>query len=74
MALTFTTSGYIEVFRDGYFMSRHRSESEALESVANDVSGMTYEIRRPVTKVTKTVTIVTKTATLTVTGELSGNA
>ena len=74
MALTFTTSGYTEVFKDGYFLSKHRSEIEAIESIVNDVSGVNYEIRRPVTKVTKKVTIVTPVATLTVTGEVSGNA
>jgi hypothetical protein len=74
MALTFTTSGYTEVFKDGYFLSRHRSEIEAIESIVNDVSGVNYEIRRPVTKVAKKATTVAQVATLTVTGELSGHA
>lgn len=73
MVLTFTTSGYIEVFRDGFFMSRHRSEIEAIEAVANDTFGVNYEIRRPTTKVAKKGAVAPQVATLTVTGELSGN-
>jgi hypothetical protein len=37
--LEFTTSGYIEVVRDGVLVSRHRVEREAIESIQRHGAG-----------------------------------
>lgn len=53
MPLTFTT-GYLEVWRDGVLLSRHREEREATEAILADAEmnpAATYEVRRPPIKV-----------------------
>lgn len=53
--IEFTESGYTEVFRGPAFVSRHRQEREAIESVLRDAecrSSADYEIRRPVIRAT----------------------
>ena len=69
MAVSFTTSGYIEVWKGAEQVSRHRSENEAVESVLNHGPG-SYEIRRPITKVVVTNPL---TGSFTIDGEISGD-
>jgi hypothetical protein len=57
------TAGYIEVYRDGLLISRHRMEREAIQSIqahAETAESGEYEIRQPVIKVkhTRTATVV----------------
>jgi hypothetical protein len=48
--ISFVAGGYIEVFRNSQFISRHRIEREAVESCARHGAG-TYELRYPTVKV-----------------------
>ena len=50
MAVSFISSGYIEVMKNGQLVSRHRVEREAIESCCNQGNGR-YEIRYPVVRV-----------------------
>ena len=50
MAVSFISSGYIEVTKNGQVVSRHRVEREAIESCCNRGSGR-YEIRYPIVRV-----------------------
>ncbi len=70
MAVSFTTSGYIEVWSNGQYISRHRSEDEARESALNRGPG-TYEIRRPTTKIVVTSPSMGE---VTITGVIIGDA
>jgi hypothetical protein len=71
MGINFTASGYIEVYKDGLFLSRHRQEREAVESILNQDAVGEYEIHPPIIRVS-----VSKSETpyLTINGAVSGNA
>ena len=57
--ITFTSSGYIEVWKDGAVVSRHRAEREAIESCARTGPGSYTLTYPPVTvKVTSDATAV----------------
>jgi hypothetical protein len=50
MPITLTTSGYIEVYRDGVFISRHTVETKAVESAlahSEELGDGDYELRFP---------------------------
>lgn len=48
--LDFSEAGYLEVWRDGVLVSKHRQEREAISSIMRHSQGTAsgnYEIRRP---------------------------
>ena len=54
MLLNFTSPGFLEVWRDGVRISRHRQEREAVQSILAHCEGKAsgrYEIRFPVVTV-----------------------
>lgn len=54
MLLDFTSPGFIEVWRDGVRISRHRQEREAVQSILAHCEGKAsgrYEIRFPTVEV-----------------------
>lgn len=58
--LDFAAQGFIEVFRDGAMVSRHRQEREAIESILRHSAGGpsgTYTITYPVVRATYTAPV-----------------
>ena len=73
MLLNFTSPGFIEVWRDGARVSRHRQEREAIQSILAHCEGKEsgrYEVRFPT--VTVNYTAPAPVAPPVVTGAIDG--
>ena len=73
MLLNFTSPGFIEVWRDGARVSRHRQEREAIQSILAHCEGKAsgrYEVRFPTVTVDYTAPV--PVAPPVVTGAIDG--